>query len=128
MLHKLLTIVFFVGSTIRSESGVQPRGPVPLKRATTTQSIRSQPSPSQGLSVSEVALDVPSFNPSNGKKVTLKYQLSRTARVSIKIFDPDRQLVRNLSLNAPRKAGINREAWDGRDVVGSIVPNEAYFF
>jgi hypothetical protein len=87
----------------------------------------SRPS-SQGLSISQVALDAQSFNPSRGGKNVLEYQLSRDAKVSIKVFDPDRQLVRVLAAAAPRKAGKNRSTWDGRDLDAKVVPNEAYFF
>lgn len=103
-----------------------PRVP-PAKPDGARQPPRLAPS-SQGLSVSQVGVSAESFNPSRGGRCSLDYQLSRDARVSIKVFDPDRQLVRVLASGAPRRAGKNRATWDGRDLDGQVVPNEAYFF
>ena len=82
----------------------------------------------QGLSVSSVSVNAQSFNPSKAGKVTLQYQLSRDARVTVKVFDPDRRLVRTLADAAARRAGVPSEVWDGRDLDGRVVPNESYFF
>jgi hypothetical protein len=88
-----------------------PRGSTPANQKP------GAPAPSaQGLSVSNVAVGAQSFNPSSG------------ARVNVKVFDPDRRLVRTLVNAAPRRAGTRSETWDGRDVDGKVVPNEAYFF
>ena len=89
----------------------------------------AQPRPSsQALAISGVAISSSSFNPSRKDKVTLTYTLSRDARVSVKVFDPDRQLVRTLSTGVLRKAGQVSESWNGTDLDGRVVPNEAYFF
>lgn len=83
---------------------------------------------SQGLSVYGVTTSAASFNPSRGDRVELRYSLSRDARVTVRAYDADRQLVRTLASDAERKAGQNREVWDGKDLDGAFVPNEAYFF
>ncbi len=83
---------------------------------------------SQGLSVFGVALSAPSFNPSRGDKIECRYNLSRDARVNVKVFDADRQLVQTVAFDSQRKAGPNKEIWDGKDLDGMVVPNEAYFF
>jgi hypothetical protein len=83
---------------------------------------------SQGLSLFDIKVSPATFNPSRGDKVTLNYQLSRSAKVTVKVFDPDLELVRVLAQDASRKTGANREVWDGRDSDGNAVPNEAYFF
>ena len=69
-----------------------------------------------------------SFNPSRGDKLDLYYTLSRKAKVTINIYDVDLQLVRTLVSGADRKVGQYREIWDGKDLDGKVVPNEAYFF
>jgi flagellar hook assembly protein FlgD len=90
---------------------------------------QQQPHPSsQGLSISEVAVSANSFNPSRNEKLFLSYRLSRDAKVTVKVFDPDRQLVRVIIAGALRKAGTTKDSWDGRDSDGKVVPNEAYFF
>jgi hypothetical protein len=83
---------------------------------------------SQALTVSDVALGAESFNPSRNEKLRITYHLSRDAKVSIRVFDPDQVLVRTLVLKVWRKAGKNQEIWNGRDLDGAVVPNEAYFF
>src|SRR6185312_15056725 len=83
---------------------------------------------SRGLSIFEVALSSPSFNPSHQDKIECRYKLSRDARVTVKIYDADQQLVRELVSEQARKSGPNKEIWDGKDMDGRVVPNEAYFF
>ena len=82
---------------------------------------------SQGLSLFDVTVSAASFNPSVGDTVTLTYQLSRSATVTIKVFDPDQELIRVLADGVTRDGGTNQEAWDGKDDRGVLVPNEAYF-
>jgi hypothetical protein len=88
----------------------------------------SAPPNSQGLSIFDVALSATSFNPSRGDKIECRYNLSRDARVTVKVFDADQQLVQTLVSDSQRKSGQNREIWDGKDLDGAVVPNEAYFF
>lgn len=90
-------------------------------------SSSAQPN-SQGLSIFGVALSATSFNPSRGDKIECRYNLSRDARVTVKVFDADRQLVQTLASDSQRKSGQNKEIWDGKDLDGMVVPNEAYFF
>src|SRR5690242_11620238 len=82
---------------------------------------------SQGLSISAIFIGAESFNPTRGEKVTLNYTLSRDATTAVKVFDADRQLVRAFPA-AGRKAGKVSQTWDGKDLDGKVVPNEAYFF
>jgi FlgD Ig-like domain len=83
---------------------------------------------SQGLSIFGVAVSATSFNPARGDKLECRYNLSRDARVTVKVFDADRQLVQTLTSSGPRTSGQNKEIWDGKDLDGMVVPNEAYFF
>lgn len=83
---------------------------------------------SQGLSIYGVSLSTISFNPSHGDKIECRYNLSRDARLTVKVYDADQQLVQTLTSDSQRKAGQNKETWDGRDMDGQVVPNEAYFF
>ena len=83
---------------------------------------------SQGLSIFAVALSETSFNPSRGDKLECRYSLSRDARVTVKVFDADQQLVRTLVSESAKTSGQNKEIWDGKDSDGMVVPNEAYFF
>lgn len=82
----------------------------------------------QRLTIFGVSVSVPSFNPSQGEKVQLAYRLSRGANVTARVFDCDRFLVREFIAGAVRRAGQNTETWDGKDLDGKVVPNEAYSF
>jgi hypothetical protein len=79
-------------------------------------------------SIYNVSVSPGSFNPSRGDKVTLAYSLSGPAAVSVKVFDADSELIRIVTDQARQSAGANTATWDGRDVDGRTVPNEAYFF
>lgn len=83
---------------------------------------------SQGLSISSVTLSSASFNPLRGDKVELRYTLSVDSPVTVSVYDADQQLVKVLAAGAQRKAGENKEVWDGKDLDGRFVANEAYFF
>jgi hypothetical protein len=86
------------------------------------------PDSSQGLSIYNVTTSAASFNPARGDKLEVRYNLSRDARVTLKAYDADRQLVQTLAADVVRKAGQNKESWDGKDLDNMVVPNEAYFF
>jgi hypothetical protein len=76
----------------------------------------------------EVALSARSFNPSRGETLGLTYRLSSAATVTVRVFDPDLQLVRVVVDQARQTAGAQKVTWNGHDLDGRIVPNEAYLF
>ncbi len=82
----------------------------------------------QILKISEVIVSTPTFNPSRGDSAELRYHLSRSADVTVKVFDPDFELIQILIDKLHQKTGGHREIWDGTDMDGATVPNEAYFF
>jgi hypothetical protein len=105
----------------------EPKAPQRAKRKSGQGSAAPLRSSSQGLSISGVSIGAESFNPTRGEKLTLNYTLSRDATTAVKVFDADRQLVRGLPVLA-RKAGKVSQTWDGKDLDGKVVPNEAYSF
>ncbi|MEW6096311.1 MAG: hypothetical protein AB1567_07280 [bacterium] len=80
------------------------------------------------LAITQVSIDSNLFNPSKGESVRIFYHLSKDAMVSVKIFDADYYLIRELLTNEKRFRGINSISWDGRDIEDKIVPDEAYYF
>jgi hypothetical protein len=78
--------------------------------------------------VTNIALDANAFNPSRGDKVRLRYNLARSDRITIRIYDPDGGLVRSLFQGVSRRAGMHQEPWDGRDNEGRPAPDEAYTY
>lgn len=81
-----------------------------------------------GRLLSNVSISTASFNPSKGDKVTIRYSLSKTARVKVRVYDPDSGLVLILLNSKEQSAGKHAIIWDGKDMDGNIVPDEAYFF
>lgn len=78
--------------------------------------------------VKSVALSRAAFNPAVGEKVGISYELPQPQRVTVGIYDPDGGLICTLVDGEAREAGVHEELWDGRDVDGHFVPDEAYLF
>jgi len=89
------------------------------------QSSASQPG---APSIFEVSLSGRSFNPTRGETIALSYTLSTTAAVTVRVFDADLELIRVVADQARQQAGKQRVTWDGRDLDGAVVPNDAYVF
>jgi len=80
------------------------------------------------VDISGVVVSPKSFNPSVGQIVTIGCKLAVAAVVSISIYGPNGELIRELYDEASLAAGNHRLVWDGKDSEGDIVRDEAYFF
>ncbi len=80
------------------------------------------------LTITNVSTGKVKFNPSKGEEVKIRYQLSREAKVALKIYDSLDILVRVLDGNQKKKSGDNEAVWDGKDDKGRIVPDEVYVY
>lgn len=78
--------------------------------------------------LSKTVISTPSFNPQKGEELTIYYPLSRKSKVEVTIYDPDFTAIRTLNSKGFLKAGQHKFVWDGRDLDGKVVPDEAYFF
>jgi hypothetical protein len=68
------------------------------------------------------------FNPEQ-TSTTLRYSLSKTAQVNIRIYDAGGILVKTLVEGMPMNAGDEQATpWDGRNGSGTIVANGVYFY
>ncbi len=65
-------------------------------------------------------------NPFN-RVTTIRYQITRPGRVSLKVYNPAGQLVRML-VDAPQAAGQHSVRWDGGDRQGRQVSNGIYLY
>jgi len=81
-----------------------------------------------GSLFSEVSVEPAAFSPARGEAVRLQYKLETRDEISIRVYDPDGGLVRTLADAVRQQAGIHELRWDGRDVDGRTVPDEAYTF
>ncbi len=78
-------------------------------------------------SISSYAFPNP-FNP-NYDIVRIKYFVEKeTQQITIRIYDFNMQLVRNLVQNVERNKGERMENWDGKDDSGELLPNGVYFY
>lgn len=78
--------------------------------------------------ISEVVASPVVFNPAGGEKTTISYRMSHPAKTSVRIFDPDHILVREIMAESTGKPEPLKIVWDGKDTQGRVVPDEAYFF
>ena len=69
-----------------------------------------------------------SFNPAIRETVKLYFSVSGSGKALVQIFDPDRQLVKELRVKDIPESGLCCLQWDGTDIDGKVVPDEAYFF
>jgi hypothetical protein len=63
------------------------------------------------------------FNP----MCTIRYEIPKAGRVSLRIFDVSGSLVRTL-VDAWREPGAYSEVWDGRGDAGKALPSGVYFY
>lgn len=98
-----------------------PRAPAPPG------GVPSTPLSAEKLEITQVERLQRSFNPTAGEKVTIRFELSRSADVTVNIQGPNRELIATVLDKKGAPAGMNTVEWDGRDLTGRIVPDEAYF-
>lgn len=66
------------------------------------------------------------FSPNRGESTAISFRLSRSAEVTIKIFNEAGRLRRELKKSEHLYAGTNMLWWDGRDDNGNIVVSNFY--
>ena len=80
-----------------------------------------------GITEKEVKIGRSLFDPKTGQSADIFYKLSTDESVTIKIYDIAGHLVKTIADNESKKAGFNKDEWDGKDNSGSIVPPGLYF-
>ncbi len=81
-----------------------------------------------GKIISGVKISTSSFNPQKGEELAIYCTLSKKAEIEVNLYDPDFVLIKTLTSRGFLDAGQQTFIWDGRDMDGKIVPDEAYFF
>ncbi len=66
------------------------------------------------------------FAPARGESFTVPFALDVDARVTLDILGPDGDLIRTLVDDEMLAAGRHEFRWDGQDLDGILVPDEAY--
>lgn len=86
------------------------------------------PATGKGLKNENIYFFPNPFNP-NKETGTIRYSLSNSGNVTIKIYDAENVLVRTIIEDAPRDAGVElAEQWDGKNENRDIVANGIYFY
>ncbi len=67
-----------------------------------------------------------SFSSTTGAKVSIPYELNKAAKVTINIQDTKGNVVKTFYNNLSMSAGKRTLNWDGKDLMGKMVPNGAY--
>lgn len=83
---------------------------------------------STGIEISSVSISSESFSPARQQSVTISYSIDEDAEIAMNVYDPDSRLACSLLEESQEAAGSHQIEWDGRDVDGNVVPDEAYFF
>ncbi len=114
-------------------NGVRPNGPhevLPEKMAANTSEEKNlEPTNVDAdFTFSDIKVSPKTFKPAAGEMVTISAKIPGPAKVLTQIFDTDNALIREIMVNH-NSEGVSCEiVWDGRDMDGRIVPDEAYFF
>ncbi|MGZ8944050.1 MAG: FlgD immunoglobulin-like domain containing protein [Methylococcaceae bacterium] len=67
------------------------------------------------------------FSPARAETYAIPVLLQEKAQsLTLSIYTPDGELVRTITQSVGVEAGLNQLIWDGKDEVGSVVPDEAY--
>ncbi len=80
------------------------------------------------ISISNVRVSGQIFNPSTGEEGKLLFQLSDEASVTVKIHDPNHHVVAVVAESRQCYPGTSTVFWNGRDVQGNIIGDDAYYF
>lgn len=113
-------------STSQIEKNPPGIAPVEIQTLPLPQAIKKEIG--QTKLVTTVTCSKSSFNPSLDEEIALSYELKDDATVTVHVYDPDNGLVKTLLEKVKQEAGKHTVVWDGCDLTGSVVPDEAYYF
>jgi hypothetical protein len=130
----LLALCFtclYSSQLIAAETNAQPPEPVaitpnqpPLDVIPSKKEIK----PLFGKLLKDIKVSKSSFNPSQKGSVKLSFNIVKSAKVTVRVYDPDHGLIKALAVSEKMPSGNHDVRWDGTDLSGAVVPDEAYFF
>lgn len=83
--------------------------------------------PLYGKLLSNIKISKTSFNPQYGQRVDISFHLSKPAKVTTHVYDPDWELVKTIVDDKNLVQGEQIVSWNGKDMDGNVMPDEAYF-
>lgn len=81
-----------------------------------------------GELIKDVTISKASFNPSINEMVSLAFFLVKPSTVTLNVYDADSFLIKALANGESLGVGKQTIVWDGKDLDGKVVPDEAYYF
>ena len=81
-----------------------------------------------GQLLKDVKCSKESFNPSLKEKLELSFNLANPSAVTVAVYDADNGLINTVVARNQMTAGTQKVTWDGKDLDGKAVPDEAYYF
>lgn len=75
----------------------------------------------RNFAISSVTANPYAIYPKYKQVTDIQYTITANAVVSVVIYDPSRNLIRNLVSNLQQNAGTYKIQWDGRDNIGKVV-------
>ncbi|MBU1053433.1 MAG: hypothetical protein KKC46_06340 [Proteobacteria bacterium] len=121
----LLALVFTCSCATKPVTQMDEPPPLP---ELSIMPVKKDIKPLFGNLLKEVTISKTSFNPSQKEEIALSFSLSKPARVTVHVYDPDSDLINTIEENKEMQPGVNTVIWNGTDIAGNIVPDEAYFF
>ncbi len=116
-------------SVARNEESVSLHVKIPAQTMDESVLLETkQAKPLFGKVLSNVKVSKTSFNPKHGEKVAISFNLSKQAKVTAYVYDPDWGLIKTIIADKNIAQGEQTFSWDGKDMDGNVVPDEAYFF
>lgn len=82
---------------------------------------------SEPLEIQRVRLDSKTINPSKNQKITLSFEVTKSARVQILIYDLLGQKIRSFDMSEVQ-AGGHAITWDGRKTDGKLAAGDLFLY
>jgi len=67
-----------------------------------------------------------SFSPVLGQKATIEVETGAHGLISLDVLEPDGNVIRSIVAESAVEPGKHELSWDGNDLTGQVVPDEAY--
>ena len=97
---------------------------MPQKSNKNIKTIKSQ----YGSIVNNITVSKSCFNPTLNEYVAISFIILKTANVTIHVYDSDSTLIKTIIKNKKMTPGKHSVKWNGKDIEGYTIPDEAYFF
>jgi hypothetical protein len=99
-----------------------------LNPAHAAEDNNSSANPEKSFEITGIPVSRRSFNPTLGESIEISCQVSKPSKTFLRIYDPEDALIREIMASGSDSSDQVSFSWDGKDLDGSIVPDESYTF